>query len=164
MLRSCQGQGSFTNTFFSDYFSFFQPWRDVHLKIKPWPKLWKYLRLRLILKKFCHVQLHFDIFVKLAVQIGDCIKKHLLKKHHYASGNGDFMQSLPLFVISWMVTCALMSWLQSSFKFASSCKSNSWRSYRLKMSLLVWWERGEGAISTLESKRGLPWGIPFGGT
>ena len=51
-IRSCQGLGSFTNTFFSNHFHFFQSWRYIHLNIKPWLKLWKYLYLKLILKRF----------------------------------------------------------------------------------------------------------------
>ena len=101
MIRSWQGRGSFANTFFSNHFLFFQSRRDIHLKIKLRPKLWKYLYLRLIVKKFqklCHVQPDLDIFVKLTVQIGDCIRK--TSSAHYASEVGDFMQSLPSFVIS----------------------------------------------------------------
>ena len=119
MIRSCQGPGSFTNTFFNNHFSFFQSWRDIHLKIKPWPKLWKYLYLKLIVKRFqrlCHVQPGLDIFVKLTVQIGDCIRK--TPSAHYASGVGDFMQSLPSFVISSIATYTLTPRLQSSFRFA----------------------------------------------
>ena len=88
MIRSCQGWGSFTNTFFNNHFSFFQSWRDIHLKIKPWPKLWKYLYLKLIVKRFqrlCHVQ---PDLVKLAVQIGECIGKR--PSAHYASVDRDF--------------------------------------------------------------------------
>ena len=48
------------------------------------------------------------LFAKLAAQIGgiDCTRKTLFV--HYASGVGDFMQSLSSFVISWMVSCTLM--------------------------------------------------------
>ena len=77
-MRSCQWWGSFTNTFFSNHFSFFQSWRYLLLKIKPWPKLWKYLFLKLIVKRFqrlCHVQLDLDIFVKLTVQIRIALEK-----------------------------------------------------------------------------------------
>ena len=98
MISSCQGWGSFTNTFFSNHFSFFQSWRDIHLQIKPWPKLWKYLFLKLIVKRFqrlCRVQPDLDLFVMLTVQIGDCIRK--APSPDYASGIGDFMQSLPFF-------------------------------------------------------------------
>ena len=118
MIRSCQRRGSFTNTFFSNHFSFFQSLRDIHLKIKSWPKLWEYLYLKLIVKRFqrlCNLQPDLDIFVKLTV-IVDCIRK--TPPAHYASGVEDFMQSLPSFVISWMVTCTLMPWLQSSFGFS----------------------------------------------
>ena len=102
MIRLCQGWGSFTNAFFCNHFSFFQSCRDIHLKIKPWPKLWKYLYLKLLVKRFqrlCHVQPDHDIFIKLTVQIGDCNRK--TPSTHYASEIGDFMQSLPFFVISW---------------------------------------------------------------
>ena len=48
MIRSCQGQVSFTNALFSNLKSvnmkmflqakiFLRTWRDIHLKIKPWP-------------------------------------------------------------------------------------------------------------------------------
>ena len=73
----------------------------MHLKIQPCPNLWKYLYLKLIVKKFqrlCHVQPDLDIFIKLIVQIGNCIRK--TPSAYYASGVGDFMQSLPSFVIS----------------------------------------------------------------
>ena len=88
------------------------------MKINPWPKLWKYLYLTLIVKWFqrlCHVPPNLEIFVQLTVQIGDCIRKTL--SAHYASGVGEFMQSLPLFVISLMVARTLMPLLQSSFRF-----------------------------------------------
>ena len=104
-----KGGGCFTNTFLNNNFSFFQSWRDIHLTIKPWPKLWKYSYLKLIVKRFqrlCHVQLDLDIFVKLTVKIEDCIRK--TPSAHYALGVGDFMQTLPSFVISCMVTCTLM--------------------------------------------------------
>ena len=68
-----------------------------------------YLYLKLIVKRFqslCHVQPDLEIFLKLTVQIGDCIRK--TPSAHCASGTGDFMQSLPSFVISCMVTCLLM--------------------------------------------------------
>ena len=119
MIRSWQGRGSFANTFFSNHFLFFQSRRDIHLKIKLRPKLWKYLYLRLIVKKFqklCHVQPDLDIFVKLTVQIGDCIKKNTLCT--LCLRVVDFIQSLPSFVVSRIVTCTLMPWLQSSFWFA----------------------------------------------
>ena len=119
MIRSCQGWGSFKNTFFSNHFLFFQLGRDMNFNIMPWPKLWKYLYLKLIVRRFqrlCHVQADLDIFVKLAVKIADCIRK--IPFSHYVSGVGDFMQNLPSFVISWMVTCALISWLHSFFRFA----------------------------------------------
>ena len=106
MIRSYQGWGSFTNTFFNNHFLFFQSWRGIHLKIKPWPKLWKYLYLKLIVNRFqrlCHVQ---PDLVKLAVQIGECIGRR--PSAHYASVDRDFIQSLPSFIISWMVTCTLM--------------------------------------------------------
>ena len=118
MIRSCQGWGNFTNTFFSNHFSFFQSWRDIRSKIKPWPKFWSYFYLKLTVKRIqrlCNVQPDLDIFVKLIVQTGDCIRK--IPSAHYASGIGDFMQGLPSFVISSMV-CTLMPWLQSSFIFA----------------------------------------------
>ena len=51
-VRSCHGWGSFTNIFFNNHFSFFQSWRYIHLKVKPWPKLGKYLYLKLILRGF----------------------------------------------------------------------------------------------------------------
>ena len=68
-----------------------------------------YLYLKLIVKRFqslCHVQPDLEIFLKLTVQIGECIRK--TPSAHCASGTGDFMQSLPSFVISCMVTCPLM--------------------------------------------------------
>ena len=142
MIRPCQEWGSFTNTFFSNHFSFFQSWREIQLKIKSWPKLWKYLYLKLIGTRFqrlCHVQPDLDTFVKLAVQIGDCIRK--TPSAHCGSGIGDFMQSHPSFVISWMVTCTLMPWLQTSFRFASSCKSDSWKMYHFKIFVGVLKER-----------------------
>ena len=49
-------------------------------------------------QRLCHVQPYLNIFVKLTVQIGDCIRK--TPSARYASGVGDFMQSLPSFVIS----------------------------------------------------------------
>ena len=64
----------------------------------------------------CHAQPDLEIFVKLTVQIGDCIRKTL--SAHYASGVGEFMQSLPLFVTSLMVARTLIPLLQSSFRFA----------------------------------------------
>ena len=85
-IRSCQRWGSFTNTLFSNHFSFFQSWRYIHLKIKPWPKLWKYLYLKLMIKRFqrlCHVQLDLDIFVKFTLQIGIALEKQ------WWSGNGS---------------------------------------------------------------------------
>ena len=78
MISSCQRRGSFTNTFSVINFYFPNHRRDIHLQIKPWPKLWKYLYLKLIVKKFqrlCHVQSDLKMFVKLIVQIGDCIRK-----------------------------------------------------------------------------------------
>ena len=116
MLRVGQLQ---KNTFFSNHFLFFQLGRDMNFNIMPWPKLWKYLYLKLIVRRFqklCHVQADLDIFVKLAVKIVNCIRK--IPFSHYVSGVGDFMQNLPSFVISWMVTCALISWLHSFFRFA----------------------------------------------
>ena len=151
MIRSCQGQVNFTNTFFSNHLSFFQSWRDIHLKIKQEPKLWKYLHLKLIVKRFqrlCHVQPDLDIFVKVTVQIGDCIKK--TRSAHYASEIGDSMQSLPLFVIYWMVTlhwCLDYKALSDLPLVVSQTLGED--TIHLKMSLLVCWGRDEGVISTL---------------
>ena len=90
-IRSCQEWGSFTNTFFSNYFSFFQSWKYTHLKINPWPKLWKYLYLKLIVKRFqklCHVQLDLDIFAKFTVEMGIALEKQWqgVNASHYREG------------------------------------------------------------------------------
>ena len=77
-IRLCQGWGHFTNTFFSNHFSFFHSWRYINLKIKLWPKLWKYLYLKLIVKGFqslYHAQLDLDIFCKVNSINRDCIRK-----------------------------------------------------------------------------------------
>ena len=55
-------------------------------------KLWKYLYLKLIVKRFqrlFHVQPDLDIFVKVTVQIGDFIRN--APSEHYASGVREFM-------------------------------------------------------------------------
>ena len=72
----------------------------MYLKIKFWPELWRYLYLYLIVKRFqmlCHDQPDLNIFVKLIVQIGDCIRK--TPSANYASGVVDYMQNLLSFVI-----------------------------------------------------------------
>ena len=120
-MMACQGLGNFI-------FPFSQSWRDIHLKTKSWPKLWKYLYLMLINKKFerfCH-QPDLDIYVKLTVQIRDCIRK--TPSAHYASGVGDFMQSLPSYEwwpVLWCLDYRALSDLPS-------CKSDSWKSCTLK--------------------------------
>ena len=45
----------------------------------------------------CHDQPDFNIFVKLIVQIGNCIRK--TPSANYASGVVDYMQNLLSFVI-----------------------------------------------------------------
>ena len=98
-----KGGESFTNTFSSNHFLFSQSWKHMQLKIKPWPKIWKYLYLKLIVKRFqrlCHVQSDLEIFVKLTVQIGDCIKN--TPSPHYTSRFGDFLQILQfLYYLEW---------------------------------------------------------------
>ena len=111
------------------------------LKIKPWSKLWKHLYLKLIVKRFqrlCHVSPDLFIFVNFAEQIEDCIRK--TPSTHYTSGVENFMQIQP-FVISWMVTCTLMPWLQSSLKF-TYLKVRLLEKVHFKMSFLMCWGRG----------------------
>ena len=91
MIRLCQGWGRFTNTFFSNHFSFFQSWRDTYLKIKLWSKLWKYLYLKLIVKRFqrlFRVQLDLDIF-KVNSTNRDCIRKTMVGWQCEAQGGGE---------------------------------------------------------------------------
>ena len=113
------------------------------MNIKPWPKLWKHSYLKLIVKRLqrlCHVSPDLFIFVNFAVQIEDCIRK--TPSTHYTSGVENFMQIQPSFVISWMVTCTLMPWLQSSLKF-TYLKVRLLERYTLKC--LFWCVEGEVA-------------------
>ena len=132
MIRPCQEQGSLTNAFFSNLKTvnmkiflqekiFLLTWKHIHLKINSWPvyRIKEGFILEEIIRRFerlCHDHPDFDIlFGKLAGQIGVWIWKTIFP--HYASRVGDFMQSQTSFLISLVVTCILMSWIWSPFRF-----------------------------------------------
>ena len=128
-------------------------WRKIALKINSCPKLWNYLYLNLIINSFqrlCHAQPDLDMFVKVAVQIRDCTPKTL--SAHCASRVRDFMQSLPSFVIFWMVTCTLHWCLDYRvYSDLPKCKSDT-----LKLSLVC-----RGRVGQVSSPWGSKWGLPW---
>ena len=61
------------------------------MKINPRPKLWNYLYLKLIVKRFprlCHVQLDLDIFAKFTIEMGIASEKQWRggNASHYGEG------------------------------------------------------------------------------
>ena len=74
--------------------------KELHKEVKS-QELWKYLYIKLRDKRFkrlCHAQYDLDVFVKLTVQLENCIRK--TTSAHYDSGVGDFIQRLSFFIIS----------------------------------------------------------------
>ena len=111
MIKSCQGQRSFTNSFSSNLNTVNLKIFANHEVIYTWrqnpdysTELWKYLYLKLIFKRFQRlhrVQPDLDIlFVNLNAQIGDCIRK--TSSAPYASELGN---SMP---IKWELTWGLL--------------------------------------------------------
>ena len=118
MIRSCRGRGSFTNVFSSNLktvnLKIFANHVGIYIYTWRWSpdhttQIWRDLFLRLIVYAFqrlCHFQPDLDIlFVKITTKIGDSIEKHPL--HIMPQGFGVSCK-----------TFTLMSWLQSSFRFA----------------------------------------------
>ena len=142
MIRSCQGQVSFTNTF-SSYL------KTVNLKIfanhkgiYTWrqssdrsTELWKYLFLKLIIRSFqmlCLVQTDLAIlFVKLTAQKEYWIWK--MPSAHDASGVRGFHAKPFLFVISWKVICTLIPRLRGRGEGVSSTWWQVWAALRFAL-------------------------------
>ena len=100
--------------------NFPKSWWDIHLKIKPWPfhRIMEGFILKVyswVVSKVVSCSIYFMLtlnwginilFEKLTPEIGGWIRE--ISFAHYASGKGDFMQSLSSFLISLVVTCTLM--------------------------------------------------------
>ena len=128
IIRSCQGWGSFTNVFSSNLktvyksWNFYQSWRDIHLKIKPWPvyRIMEVFILGIISwevsKGVLCSALPWHIICKINSRNMRLHYKSTLCTLCLPQGLG-FHTKPVFFVISLMVTCTLMPGLQTSFRF-----------------------------------------------
>ena len=95
--------GEFHKYNFQWSFFIFPIMKVYTLENKPWPKLWKYLYLKLIVQRFqrlCHVQLDLDIFAKLTWQLRIALEKHWRSGNASHKGGGEILRgkggSVPL--------------------------------------------------------------------